>query len=282
MHKDLFVPYLANIFEGPYRDWYLMNKRRWSTWEDFAQAFCFQWRVRKDDYALFREVCNLKLEKSETLAEHACRVSILFNKMQNSPSFYDQLRHILKKFNPRLACEILNLRFNNYDEFLHYVNDRSYFYRQSFDKKKEPRGRAGRTELKNLQGVTDEDDTVQPTEDEDSDEQPANLNAIKQSNTANKKLNNSKSLTKQRLERNLARFEKDTKTSTSAPDGKTKTSQTKFVPDPTKVFCYNCGVIGHFARSCTAETQVICFICRTVGYKNKNCPMRSENDKAQQ
>lgn len=67
---------------------------------------------------------------------------------------------------------------------------------QSFDKKKEPRDKTKKIELKNLQEITDEDDTVQPTKNEDSDEQPANLNAIKQSNMSNKKSNIFKSLTK--------------------------------------------------------------------------------------
>ena len=42
IHRDLFVPCLSKIFEGPYRSWYLVNKKLWRTWREFARAFRYE------------------------------------------------------------------------------------------------------------------------------------------------------------------------------------------------------------------------------------------------
>ena len=47
IQKDPFVPCLSKIFEGPYRSWYLVNKRSWYTWKDFVRAFRYEWGVKK-------------------------------------------------------------------------------------------------------------------------------------------------------------------------------------------------------------------------------------------
>ncbi|XP_071642250.1 uncharacterized protein [Temnothorax longispinosus] len=278
INKDLFVPCLSNIFEGPYRAWYLLNKQRWRTWRDFARAFRFQWGVKKDDGALFLEVHNLKLEKGENLAEFTCRARLIFERMRHPPTFREQLKQILVKFNPRLTFEILNLPINNYDEFLHYINERSYLYRRSSDVQRGSRDRTNKTELKYLQDETDEDDT-QPTEDEDND--VTELQAIQQKTNRTDKKNlsdNSKTLVRQRLEHNLTRFEKNNKTSTVNPSESSKETPTKFVSDLSKMLCYNCGETGHAPRWCTADRQIVCHVCRRKGHTNKDCPTRPGNE----
>lgn len=63
-----------------------MNKKTLANLERFYTS-SFLKGSKKNDYALFQEVHDLKLEKSETLAEHAYRACVLF-KMQSPPTFY--------------------------------------------------------------------------------------------------------------------------------------------------------------------------------------------------
>ncbi|KAK2577561.1 hypothetical protein KPH14_012908, partial [Odynerus spinipes] len=71
--------------------------------------------------------------------------------MKNPPSFKDQLKQILVKFNPRLTVEILNLPIYNYEDFLHYVNERSYICSRSIENQKESRSRKNRVDMQCLQ-----------------------------------------------------------------------------------------------------------------------------------
>lgn len=100
INKDLFVPCLSSIFEGAYRQWYLINKRNWRSWRDFSKAFRYQWGVKKADGDLFVEIRDLKVEKGESLAEFTCRARFIFERMMYPPTFKEQLKQILIKFNP--------------------------------------------------------------------------------------------------------------------------------------------------------------------------------------
>ncbi|XP_071568751.1 uncharacterized protein [Temnothorax nylanderi] len=286
IRKDLFVFCLSSVFEGPYRAWYLLNKQRWQTWKDFTRAFRFQWAVKKDDGALFLEVCNLKFEKGETLAEFTCRARLIFERMQSPPSFREQLKQILVKFNPRLTFEVLNLSIRDYDEFLHYLNERNYLYNRSVEAQKGARGRFSKSDLGCLQDDTDESD-IQSIGGGSSDEESATeLRAIqtkprnvkKENNSAN----NTKTLVKQRLEKNIATFKKAAKSSTDTPNEQPPAPQAKPARDFTKILCYNCGEMGHTARFCTAERQVLCHICLNKGHVNRDCPTRSGNEQGRQ
>lgn len=131
--SDYFVPYLSQLFKGPYKSWYFVNKERWRTWREFSQAFRYEWGVKKGDADWLLEIRDLELGKSETLAEFAYCARFIFEQMQHPPEFKEQLQQILTKFNPRLTFEILNLSLTNYRNFLHYVSERNYLYRRVVD-----------------------------------------------------------------------------------------------------------------------------------------------------
>lgn len=280
--RNQYIPYLSNVFEGPYRAWYILNKGRWKTWKEFAHAFRYQWGVKKQDGDLFLEVRDLKSEKGESLAEFTCRARLIFERMQRPPPFRDQLKQILVKFNPRLIFEVLNLPIYDYDQFLHYINERSYLYRRSLDASKEPRGKSTKAEFRHLQEELGENQDSESTRQSDSDEKPPQLRQISQNkNNASRQQGNSKekskTLTRQRLEGNLARFENN-----KPKQNQTKEPLKKVVLDPNKMFCYNCGQTKHTARFCTADRQVVCFICKKIGHVNKDCNQASGNDQAPQ
>ncbi|KAK0070633.1 hypothetical protein PV325_000307, partial [Microctonus aethiopoides] len=155
INKNLFVPCLSRIFTGGHRAWYMLNKRNWRTWEDFTRAFRYQWSVKKSDGDLFLELNELNLDKGETLAELTCRARLIFERMMYPPTFKEQLKQILVKFNPRLTFELMNLPLHNYEEFLHYVSERSYLFRRSGEINKNTRFKTERTDLKYLQDETD-------------------------------------------------------------------------------------------------------------------------------
>lgn len=286
INKDMLVPYLSSIFEGAYRSWYILNKARWRTWKDFVRAFRFQWAVKKDDAARLAEIRDLQPEKDETLAEFTCRARIIFEKMRRPPLFTEQIRQILLKCNARLAFDVSHLPIYNYDQFLHFLNERSYLYQQSAEARGRPRDRRGKTDLRYLESYSREEDSEQISDSEDEDN-ALDLNVIRQKTSGGiKKLSNSssnsKTLVKQRLEQNLKRFGRDDNTPPPASPGGPPKTQTKPAVDLSKLLCFNCGEKGHSARFCTAEAQAVCFFCREKGHKNTECIKLSGNDRAPQ
>ena len=294
IHKDLFVPCLSKIFEGPYRSWYLVNKRSWQTWKDFSKAFRFQWGVKKADGDLFVEIRDLKIEKGESLAEFACRARLIFERMRRPPEFREQLKQILSKFNPRLAFEILNLSLRNYDEFLHYINERNYLYRRSVETQNScSKSKKRESELNYTQSQfnsIEENDDDQPNLDDDSysdiDERAVSLKAMNQKVKSKKTQNlpSSKTLTRQRLEHSLERFDKTEKQNESpTPQSeKARNSYSKSSFDQSKMFCYNCGQMGHATRFCTAARQTVCLACRKISHDNLNCSKAQGNAESPQ
>ena len=219
IHWDLFVPCLSKIFEGPYRSWYLVNKKLWRTLREFARGFRYEWGVKKDDADLLLEVHELKLEKNETLAVFACRDRLIFERMQYPPEFREQLKQILTKFNPRLTFEILNLSLKSYTDLLHYVNERSYLYQRSVESQR-TRPRSNGADLNYAQGQFDSadepdgysvHDEIKSSDENTESEQVTDFNAFQPKRTVNSKkefkVSNSKSLTRQRLDQNLAKFQ---------------------------------------------------------------------------
>lgn len=286
--KDAFVPCLSNIFEGPYKSWYLINKQNWRSWKDFTRAFRFQWGVKKEDGDLFLEVRDLNLEKGETLAEFACRARIIFERMQHPPSFREQIKQILVKFNPRLTFEVLNLPIHNYDQLLHYINERSYVYRRSLDAKKDTRNKTLRPEMKYIQGdETDGFDDSETSQDSDGSEQTADLNVIQNKATRRDKRDSSnnsnsasKSLNKQRLDNNLAQYGKSNQATANNSNSQPKDRQTKPNFDPSKFFCFNCGETGHTSAYCRNDRRIVCCVCRKKGHEAAKCPSRAGNEQA--
>lgn len=283
IHKDLFVPCLSKIFEGPYRSWYLVNKKSWRTWKDFSRAFRYQWGVKKADGDLFVEIRDLKLEKGESLAEFACRVRLLFERMQRPPEFREQLKQVLSKFNPRLTFEILNLPLRNYDEFFHYINERNYLYKRAVESQNS-HSKSKRTDLSYVQGQFnpgEEDQNDQPTSDndeDDNDEQVTHLITIEPKTSRKSKKRQKpqsyKTSVRHRLEQNLERFDKTNKQINTAilRTEQPTNSYPKGSYNQSKMFCYNCGQKGHATRFCTASRQVVCLGCRDIGHDNLNCP----------
>lgn len=246
INKDMFVPCLSNIFEGAYRQWYLINKRNWQTWREFSKAFRYQWGVIKADGDLFVEIRDLKVEKGESLAEFTCRARFIFERMMHPPTFKEQLKQILLKFNSRITFEILNLPLNNYNEFLHYANERSYLYRRSIKSQREPRPRKGKVDLNYMQNKLSEEED-EPESSPDNEEHPTDLNTFRQKDPRANKIKqiktDTKPLVRQRLEQNLPRYEKNSKTENPPPvqqDG-TRKVQMSTSRDPSQIFCYNCG-----------------------------------------
>ena len=219
IHRDFFIPCLSKIFEGPYRSCYLVNKKLWRTWREFARAFRYEWGVKKDDADLLLEVHELKLDNNETLAEFVCRARLIFKRMQYPPEFKERLKQILTKFNPRLTFEILNLSLKSYTELLHYVNERSYLYQRSVESQ-QMRPRSNRADLSYVQDQFDSadepdeyliHDELKSSDENIESEQAADFNVFQPKRTVNSKkefkVSNSKSLTRQRLDQNLDKFQ---------------------------------------------------------------------------
>lgn len=296
IQKDLVVPCLSKIFEGPYRSWYLVNKISWRSWKDFVKTFRADWALKKSDTDLLYEVRDLTAEKNETLAEFACRARFIFERMRSPPLFREQLRQILSKFNPRLSCEIMNLGHADYTEFFHYVNERSYTYQRS---NAQPNNNSSRrlTRAPELRAMheqiqssdeSDEDNIAEHEENpsDQDEEQGIALNLVKQikSSLNSKKTSKtpySKTLTQQKLEKSLEHFNNASQTSqpkpTSSATEQTKTNQNKAPFDPNKYFCVNCGQNGHTARYCKNERQIVCYNCRKTGHDTKNCTTQQGN-----
>ena len=302
IHRDLFVPCLSKIFEGPYRSWYLVNKKLWRTWREFARAFRYEWGVKKDDADLLLEVHELKLEKNETLAEFACRARLIFERMQYPPEFKERLKQILTKFNPRLTFEILNLSLKSYTELLHYVNERSYLYQRSVESQ-QMRPRSNRADLSYVQDQFDSadepdeyliHDELKSSDENIESEQAADFNVFQPKRTVNSKkefkVSNSKSLTRQRLDQNLDKFQGKlnqaditSKISAKIPvDERTKPEGTKPPFDRSKLFCFNCAKLGHTLRYCTPEPQMVCCLCCETGHFNMSCSKYQGNAKSSQ
>lgn len=283
--KNLFIPYLSSIFEGSYRAWYLLNRGNWRTWKDFSRAFRFQWSVRKDDSILLLEANQLKLDKSETLAEFTCRARLIYERMRVPPPFREQLQQILIKVNPALTFEILNLPIDNYEDFLHYINKRKYILQCSSEIRREARFSSNKSNMKVLKEDTDTSDEESKEEEQSSDQDQTNLDAIQQSPSnkpkQRKTSDSSKTLTQQRLEKNLTHLDKNEKARNKT--SQTSTQRQKDNLDPSKYFCYNCGEKGHSSRRCSAERkEKICHVCQTIGHVNKDCPKMQGNEQARQ
>ncbi|KAK0070684.1 hypothetical protein PV325_000195, partial [Microctonus aethiopoides] len=290
INKNLFVPCLSSIFTGGHRAWYILNKRNWRTWEDFSRAFRYQWSVKKSDGDLFLELNDLKFDKGETLAEFTCRARLIFERMRHPPTFKEQLKQILVKFNPRLTFELLNLPLHNYEEFLHYISERSYLFKRSVEFNKDTRLKTTRTDLKYLQDETDTADEnyeqVEILELTDDDEKLTELNAIEQRSFRSNKMDSnkqsaSKPLVRQRLENNLTNY-KSRSNENNQTNSRNDQGQQNSRPqrDMSNFFCFNCGEKGHGARTCRADTQMVCFICRKIGHLNKDCRSWSGNDQS--
>ncbi|KAK2578371.1 hypothetical protein KPH14_001067 [Odynerus spinipes] len=178
--------------------------------------------------------------------------------MRHPPSFKDQLKQILVKFNLRLTLEILNLPIYNYEDFLHYVNERYYICSRSIESHRKTRSRKERVDMYHLQGeVVSEYNSVISQNDStyDNDDAVTNLKAFQpgnhQSTQSNKQhTSNSKPLTHERLERNLSNFDERNKRDnvSSKSNDNSNRMQSNAPRDWSKVFCYNCGEWGHLAR----------------------------------
>ncbi|KAK0156672.1 hypothetical protein PV328_012453, partial [Microctonus aethiopoides] len=158
---------------------------------------------------------SISSNKGETLAELTCRARLIFERMMYPPTFKEQLKQILVKFNPRLTFELMNLPLHNYEEFLHYVSERSYLFRRSGEINKNTRFKTERTDLKYLQDETDiaEKNHIQTEiyNIANDDEITAELNAMEQrsfrSNTVDSnKQSASKPMVRQRLKNNLTNY----------------------------------------------------------------------------
>ena len=286
IQKDLFVPCLSKIFEGPYRSWYLVNKRSWYTWKDFVRAFRYEWGVKKEDTDLLYEVRDLKIDKTETLAEFASRARLIFECMERPPPFQEQLSQILRKFSPRLMFEVLTLVHQNYTEFLHHANKRAYKHCDT----QKPRLRSQKiSELNQVQGQSNVDNSNDTDIDEENikdSEAITDLKAVQNKSSGNTdKI--SKSLTKQRLEKILQGFDNSHKQNqTSSFNEKSSNTSNnksdKLTFDPSKTFCTNCGQIGHSGRYCTNDRQSVCFKCRKSGHETRACILDQGNAKCPQ
>ncbi|KAK0180576.1 hypothetical protein PV327_002943 [Microctonus hyperodae] len=290
INKDLFVPCLSSIFTGGYRAWYILNKANWQTWREFAKAFRYQWGVKKADGDLFLEFVNLKIEKGESLAEFTCRARLFFERMSHPPSFTQQLKQILVKFNPRLTFELLNLQLRNYEEFLHYINKRNYLFKRSIEANKDSRSRILRTEFHYLHEETEQDDenddSVEIEEVIDDYDDKIDLNVFKQrdqmsngqSQSSNFRSNNNngqKSFNNSSSDRS---FQSNRNQRSDFQNGQPRSNQGNFRSrDPGSIFCFNCGEMGHSAAYCTSKHQEVCFICHQKGHINDSCPKRSGN-----
>ncbi|XP_063982111.1 uncharacterized protein LOC135165092 [Diachasmimorpha longicaudata] len=288
INKDLFVPCLSAIFEGPHRSWYLINKSKWRSWKDFATAFRHNWAVKKDDMDLYSEVGNLTVERGESLAEFTYRARFLFERMTNPPTFQKQIDQIIKKYNPRIALEILGLGIKNYDDFLEFSNVRGDVFKQVVDRK---RGRFTRKKVDlncmKIETSDIEDEIGSIDEEEPSESEETGLNAIESKQHAynNKsRSQGSKTMVRKRLENNLANFERKSKEIKDTPAQHDYRPKRRFdAPrDWSKILCYNCGQTGHSSRGCTAKRQEVCHVCQQVGHVNENCPTLSGNEKSPQ
>ena len=282
------MPCLSKIFEGLYRSWYLVNKRSWYTWKNFVRALRYEWGVKKEDTDLLYEVRDLKIDKTETLAEFASRARLIFECMERPPPFQEQLRQILRKFSPRLMFEVLNLAHQNYTEFLHYANKRAYLYKH-YDTQK-PRLRSQKTsELNQMQGQSDVDNSNDTDIDEENIEDSEAITDLKviQNKSSGNTDKISKSLTKQRLEKNLQRFDNSHKQNQTSsvnekPSNSSNNKSDKLTFDPSKTFCTNCGQTGHSGRYCTNDRQSVCFKCRKSGHETRACTLDQGNAKCPQ
>ena len=222
--------------------------------------------------------------------------------MQYPPEFREQLKQILTKFNPWLTFEILNLSLRSYTELLHYVNERSYLYQRSVESQR-TRPRSNRADLNYVQDQFDSadepDEYLIHDESKSSDEnieseQAADFNAFQPKRTVNSKkefkVSNSKSLTRQRLDQNLDKFQgklyqADTTGKIAAKNPvneRTKSEGTKPLFDRSKLFCFNCAKLGHTIRYCTSEPQMVCCLCRETRHFNTSCPKYQGNAKSPQ
>lgn len=204
--------------------------------------------MKKDDADLLLKVRDLKIKKGETLAEFTCRTRLLFERMQYPPSFREQLKQILSKFNPRLTFEILNLPLKNYQEFLHYVNEHNYIFSRSMDIQKSRT--KSRTDLCAVQDQNDSDDEqeTQATKSHSESDEEVSLNTVhgRESDRPRNgtKSRNNQSSNRQRLEQNLKNFDRSNNSTKSFPtersssDNMTKRDSSNNRPfDKSKLFC---------------------------------------------
>ena len=222
--------------------------------------------------------------------------------MRYPPEFREQLKRILSKFNLWPTFEILHLSLKNYTKLLHYVNERSYLYQRSVESQK-ARLRSSRTELNCVQDQFDSadesdeylaQDELKSSVENSENENVTDFNAFQPKHTLNSKkefkVRNSKTLTRQRLDQNLEKFQRKSnhagiinkfaaKTS-GGEQSKSKGPKRPF--NRSKLFCFNCAGLGHTIRYCTSEPQMVCCLCRETGHFNTSCPKYQENAKSPQ
>lgn len=267
INKDLFIPCLSAIFEGPYRAWYLVNKKSWSSWKDFVKAFRYEWSVKREDSDLLYEVRDLQIERSETLAEFASRARQIFEQMERPPEFKAQLRQIVTKFSPRLAFEILNLDIRNYTDFLHYVNKRNYIYKQCNATSDKMHTKTRKVPQLNQIRENYESEITESEVDEIEVETHSNQTPDLMT-TQTHNYNKSKPLNRQRLEKNLQNFPESSSNQTNVTNSTNRQSKTF---DSSKFFCGNCGQSGHTPRFCKNKREIVCCICREISHEVVDC-----------
>lgn len=267
INKDLFIPCLSAIFEGPYRAWYLVNKRSWSSWKDFVKAFRYEWSVKREDSDLLYEVRDLQIGRGETLAEFASRARQIFQQMDRPPQFRDQLKQIVTKFSPRLAFEILNLDIRNYTDFLHYVNERNYIYKQCNATSDKTHIKTRKfSQLNQIQENCESEITESEVEEIETETHSNQTPDLMTTQTHN--YNKSKPLNRQRLEKNLQNFPESSSNQSNVTNWTNRQGKTF---DSSKFFCGNCGQTGHTPRFCKNKREIVCCICREIGHEVVNC-----------
>lgn len=277
------------LFARTQAQWLRLSSNRWTTWEDFVNAFTVYFIHPRADPEISAEIYN-----KYQAADQEARIFIddmqkLFMEMASPPSEEVQVNIISQRLTKQLQVELRAspTKFTEYIGFRLAVNIATtnlQYLRKAYDENEKLFVKKKSHSQSSAQVRVIQSPEIIPLEDEevfDVTEIDSSINYVK-NNYPQRRGNFTRTHGPEyKQNKNSGRhvsYAADVKDSDISRSPLASRESSPNRGPAGDYVCFNCGMAGdHYTRYCTNERQEMCTRCKTLGLSNATCPCDSKN-----